>query len=195
MKTAILRRNCTRGYQSVTGDGGDVVSIVIVFHCCKNCKDLKSDFACISREIGRMSAPIEYKSRAGVVPCAGQQLELSPCELAMARVSLFMKGNMRPSIVSIIEGTQPSAEAFSNAAAKLADRHPILKCKFVQTSPEPAAVDSTWVVEMDESLKIPVFYHDAVLSNSSYDAINDAWKSVWSEKIENVCYFIVDLLF
>ena len=129
---------------------------------------------------------MEYKARAGVVPSQGQQLELSPSELAMAKVSLFMKANMRPTIASVIEGTRPTHDAIEQAAAKLAERHPILKCKVVQTSPGPTAVDSTFALEVDESLKIPVFYHEHALAESSYDAINDAWKAVWGEKIEKV---------
>lgn len=133
-----------------------------------------------------MSSPVEYKIRAEVAPSAGQQLELAPCEVAMAKVSLFLKANMRPTIVSIIEGGCPSADAFTSAAEKLAERHPILKYKFIQTSPEPTTVESTLAVEYDETLQVPVHYHEVSISSSSYDDINVAWKSVWSDKIEKV---------
>ena len=122
------------------------------------------------------SVMIPYSSRGGSVLFNGQLLELSPAEESMIRVSAFLKGLMRVSLVLVFEGEVCTGTGLTEALLKLQHLHPILRSTVVPESGGQIDVTTKLVIKVDDSMRLPVATHDG----SAFKDINEAWNSIWS---------------
>lgn len=132
---------------------------------------------------------IPFCSRGGTTVFNGQLLELSPTEESMIRVSKFLKGLMRVSLVLIFEGEVCTGTDLTETLLKLQQLHPILRSTVI---PESDIVDVTTklFIKVDDSIRLSVTTHDG----SAFKDINEAWNSVWSGYVEKAPYVFGEAL-
>jgi hypothetical protein len=138
---------------------------------------------------------LPHTRRAGVAPHAGQLMELSPAEDAMARVAMALRGSMRVTLAAVLEtsgvGAPPvGAGALRAAVASLAAAHPVLRCTLVSVptaaeGPAPAAAARRLSLRVIDgagggSAAVPVHVHTAPCGAEA----GAAAQAVWREQIE-----------
>lgn len=128
-------------------------------------------------------AVVLIEDRAGTKPSINQCLELSACELAMVKISLFMHGASRVGFVVSVSGGVTSAQLRAGCAAIQA-AHPALRSTVAAVGEGKPTVDSNFVLKVTEGVRLPVFEH--VITNGGVDDLGEAaWWPVWTE-IEKV---------
>lgn len=134
--------------------------------------------------IASLGGAILAEDRQGVAVAHGQRLQLTPAEAAMVKVSMFMNGSMKVTTVSVMTG-EVTLEQLQTAAAALQRHHPVLRSKVMLASSEPATITSTFVLQVDERLKLPVIVHNPASNDNG--SVEAAWRTVYSsfEKVSS----------
>jgi hypothetical protein len=127
--------------------------------------------------IASLGGAILVEDRCGASVTNGQRVQLSPAEAAMVKVSLFMSGSMKVTTVSVITGGV-TLDQLQHAAEAMQRRHPVLRSKVVLASPPPATVTSTFILEVDESIRLPVAIHSPASNDNG--SVESAWRTVYS---------------
>jgi len=127
------------------------------------------------------STAIDHHIRHHHLPVHQQRIRLSPCEDAMAKISLLLKGSNKVTNIMILEGHYIDKETVSCAVKHLQKLHPFLRSKLVkedQSIPH-ASLDrsSLLVLEMDDDLELSVAEHQS-------PAQEPAWQELWQRYIE-----------
>ena len=121
-------------------------------------------------------------SRHGVVARHGQRVELGFMEQGMIELAAFLRGSYRACVYIEIRG-HGVTEAGVRAAVKAVQQwQPGFRSKAV--SPTPGTI----LLEVDDTLELPVRF----CSLGSCDSMDDAWMHVWrAENLEKVRYAVV----
>ena len=127
-----------------------------------------------------LGGAVLVEERAGAVPSSRQRLELSTAELAIVKISMFMQGSMRIGFVLSVSGSVTASQLEAGRAAIQAS-HPALRCAVALAGGGEASVSSTFVLEVQDKLELPITVHSA-----STEAGDAAWLPVWAS-IEKVC--------
>ena len=119
------------------------------------------------------------EDRAGTAPSINQRLELTACEIAMVKISLFMHGANRVGFVVSVSGGVTSAQLRAGCAAVQA-AHPALRSTVAAVGDGAPTVSSNCVLKGTEGVTLPVFEH--VITEGGVDELGEAaWWPVWTE--------------
>ncbi len=121
--------------------------------------------------------------REGAALFHGQMIGLSPAEEAMVRVSLFLKGSMRVTLLLVVDKVI-DVESLTQALQVLQRRHPVLCCRLTAAEPNSKLdASAKFFLRVDSDLQIPVSA-SKFAGNVKQERLIDECLAVWSERID-----------
>lgn len=134
---------------------------------------------CLSKRkrLSGFGAIVPFEERAGAAASHGSRIELSPSEALLLKTGAVLSGLYKVALMVTVEERVPR-RAIQAAAAALAARHPALRCKAVVVPPGPITSSSRVALEVDESIQLPLAFHECSEAATLTDAATAVWRSV-----------------
>lgn len=133
------------------------------------------------RRVRGLGGAVPYEDREGSRVFHGQRIEVAPFESLFLKYGATLCGSFKLCACITVEGAVPAA-AVTHAASVLFARHPMLRCKPVSSNPAGITRDCALALEVDESMELPVSFHEL----SDVGSLAEAAESVW-RAFERVC--------
>lgn len=129
----------------------------------------------------RALGAVPFEDREGTRVAHGGRVECGPAESFLAKYGATLRGTWKTTLCVTVEGAV-APEAVAAAASGLFARHPILRSKLVSSDPAGITRTCQLAFEIDESMDLPVAFHEEAGAESLAAAAEGVWRS-----FEQVC--------